>query len=874
MHLMDQKWIYSFEEGNGDQKNLLGGKGAGLAQMKRIGLPVPDGFTITTEACKAYQTHQGFIQGELNESLVLALKALEAKTGKGFGDPNNPLLVSVRSGAVFSMPGMMDTILNLGLNDETTKGLALKTGNERFALDCYRRFIQMFADVVMGIEKYRFDHLIESFKEQRSVKLDTELDAEALRSLIEAYEALIFKHSGEHFPKEPMVQLHMAIESVFKSWENPRAVIYRNLHQIDHHLGTAVNIQEMVFGNMGESSGTGVAFTRNPSTGDSAFMGEFLMNAQGEDVVAGIRTPEPIDALKAKAPEIYEQFLSIAKTLELHYKDMQDIEFTVECGKLFILQTRNGKRTAEASLAIAVDLANEGVISKQEAVKRIAPEQLDQLLHPKFSEQALKQATRLAKGLPASPGAASGEIYFTAEDVAKAKVAGKKAILVRNETSPEDIEGMIAGEGILTARGGMTSHAAVVARGMGKCCVAGCSDAIVEAWHKKLVIGNFTLSEGDVISLDGSDGSIYLGEVKANSVQLSDSFETLMSWADEYRRLDIRTNADNARDARQALSFGAEGIGLCRTEHMFFEELRIPYVRQMILAQDLEKRTAALEVLQQFQQADFEAIFEVLNGKPVTIRLLDPPLHEFLPTEDKDIEELARAMSMSDGAVRQIVKNMHEVNPMLGHRGCRLAITWPEIYEMQVRAILRAALSVQIKGVKVNPEIMIPLVGFKSELKQLKAQINAVAEVIFVEANRRIDYKLGTMIEVPRAALTADEIAEDAEFFSFGTNDLTQMTLGFSRDDAGKFISAYKKEQLFERDPFETIDQHGVGKLMKMAVLLGRATRPNIKTGICGEHGGEPGSIAFCHEIGLDYVSCSPFRVPIARLAAAQAALK
>lgn len=871
---MNQKWIYSFEEGSGDQKQLLGGKGAGLAQMKHIGLPVPDGFTITTEACKRYQADKSFIERELSESLTQALKTLEAKTGKGFGNPKNPLLVSVRSGAVFSMPGMMDTILNLGLNADTTQGLAEKTGNERFALDCYRRFIQMFADVVMGIEKYKFDHLLESYKSDRGVKLDTELDAEALKGLIEAYEALIFSHSGQHFPKEPMVQLHMAIESVFKSWENPRAVIYRNLHQIDHNLGTAVNIQEMVFGNMGETSGTGVAFTRNPSTGDSAFMGEFLMNAQGEDVVAGIRTPEPIVALKEKSPEVYEQFLKIAKQLELHYRDMQDIEFTVECGKLFILQTRNGKRTAEAALAIAVDLAKEGLISKEEAVLRIAPEQLDQLLHPKFSDEAIKNAKCLAKGLPASPGAASGAIYFSAEDVVKAKARGQKAILVRNETSPEDIEGMIAGEGILTARGGMTSHAAVVARGMGKCCVAGCSEAVVEQWHKKLIIGEITLTEGDMISLNGSDGSIYLDEIEASSVELSEAFSTLMAWADEFRRLDVRANADTARDAQQALRFGAAGIGLCRTEHMFFEEIRIPFVRQMILAQDAEVRQKALNRLGEFQQADFEAIFSVLNGKPVTIRLLDPPLHEFLPTEEKDIEALSQSMSMPVDTLLQVVKNMHEVNPMLGHRGCRLAITWPEIYEMQVKAILKAALAIQSQGVKVNPEIMIPLVGFKAELKQLKAQINAAAEVIFADAGTNVDFKLGTMIEVPRAALTADEIAEDAEFFSFGTNDLTQMTLGFSRDDSGKFIGAYRAEQIFERDPFETIDQQGVGKLMKMAVLLGRATRPDIKTGICGEHGGEPKSIAFCHEIGLDYVSCSPFRVPVARLAAAQVALK
>lgn len=871
---MNQKWIYSFEEGNGDQKHLLGGKGAGLAQMKRIGLPVPDGFTITTEACKAYQKDKSFIAGGLSENLHQALKALETKTGKGFGNPDNPLLVSVRSGAVFSMPGMMDTILNLGLNAETTQGLAKKTGNERFALDCYRRFIQMFADVVMGIEKYRFDHLLESFKADRGLSLDTELDSQALKSLIEAYEALIFKHSGTKFPADPMTQLHMAIESVFKSWENPRAVIYRNLHQIAHDLGTAVNVQEMVFGNMGETSGTGVAFTRNPSTGDSAFMGEFLMNAQGEDVVAGIRTPEPIVALRDKSPAVYEQFLNIAKQLERHYKDMQDIEFTVECGKLFILQTRNGKRTAQAALAIAVDLANEGVITREEAVLRIAPEQLDQLLHPKFSEKALGSAKQLAKGLPASPGAASGHIFFTAEDVAKAKAKGQKAILVRNETSPEDIEGMIAGEGILTARGGMTSHAAVVARGMGKCCVAGCSEAIVEPWHKKLIFGDTVLGEGDVISLNGSDGCIYLGEIEASSFELSDAFQTLMQWADGFRKLEIRTNADTARDAKQAMAFGAEGIGLCRTEHMFFEESRIPYVRQMILAQDPEVRAEALNKLGEFQQADFEAIFSEVKGQPVTIRLLDPPLHEFLPAEAKDIEALAQAMRMPVDALLQVIKGMHEVNPMLGHRGCRLAITWPEIYEMQVKAILKAALVIQAKGVAVQPEIMVPLVGFRAELKQLKAQMRAAANVIFAEAGTQISYKIGTMIEVPRAALTADEIAEDAEFFSFGTNDLTQMTLGFSRDDSGKFIGAYKSSLIFDQDPFETIDQLGVGKLMKMAVLLGKATRPQLKTGICGEHGGEPKSIAFCHELGLNYVSCSPFRVPVARLAAAQAALK
>ncbi len=869
-----KKWVYFFEEGNGDMKSLLGGKGAGLAEMKRIGLPVPRGFTITTEACQAYTESKTFLPEELKPLVMEALQTLESNTGKTFGDPKNPLLVSVRSGAVFSMPGMMDTILNLGLNDDTAAGLAELASNQRFANDCYRRFIQMFSDVVLGIAKYNFDHALDDLKVKRGVKQDTDLSAEDLQGLITTYKSIVKKETGKDFPQDPREQLILAIESVFQSWNNPRAVVYRNINDIPHNLGTAVNIQEMVFGNLGETSGTGVAFTRNPSTGEAKFYGEFLMNAQGEDVVAGIRTPQPIQELELVQPKVYKQFVEIAHKLENHYKDMQDIEFTVENSELFMLQTRTGKRTTQAALAIAVDMVNDGLITKEQALLRIIPEQLDQLLHPSFDEQALKEAKRITKGLPASPGAATGQVFFNAEDVVEAAGKGIKAILVRMETSPEDIEGMVAGAGILTARGGMTSHAAVVARGMGKCCVAGCGEITVEEHLKRFVCGDIVVNQGDYISLNGNDGNVYFGKIKTTDASLNEAFVTMMGWADEYRTLKVRTNADNPRDAAVAIKFGAEGIGLCRTEHMFFEEERIPVVRRMILSQSTAERAKELAKLLPFQQGDFEGIFQVMGDRPVTIRLLDPPLHEFLPHAVEDIAALAKDMNMDTAHLQQIVSGMQEFNPMLGHRGCRLAITWPEIYAMQVEAIIKAAINVtKESGKAVVPEIMIPLIGFREELRQLRILVEETADRIIKEAGVPLTYIVGTMIEVPRAALTADEIAKEANFFSFGTNDLTQMTLGFSRDDSGKFIGAYRQKNIFEKDPFETIDQVGVGKLMKMAVELGRQEKPHLKIGICGEHGGEPKSVTFCHDIGLDYVSCSPFRVPIAKLSAAQAAI-
>lgn len=868
------KWIYFFEEGNGTMKSLLGGKGAGLAEMKRIGLPVPNGFTITTEACQKYTESKDFLNDELKSQTLEAVRTLEKETGKTFGNPENPLLVSVRSGAVFSMPGMMDTILNLGLNQVTAEGLANLSGNERFAYDCYRRFIQMFSDVVLGIPKYEFDHIFEDYKSQKGYQVDLDMNAEDLKYIIGQFQYKVKISTGKAFPEEPIDQLILAVESVFKSWNNPRAVVYRNLNDIPHNLGTAVNVQEMVFGNLGDTSGTGVAFTRNPSNGDKDFYGEFLMNAQGEDVVAGIRTPQPIKALEKVQPDVYHQFVAIAKKLEKHYKDVQDIEFTVEKGKLFMLQTRNAKRTIQAAIQIAVDLVAEGLITKEEALMRINPDQLDQLLHPSFDDKSLKEAQLITKGLPASPGAATGQVFFNAEDVVKAAEKGIKAILVRMETSPEDIEGMVSGVGILTARGGMTSHAAVVARGMGKCCVAGCGEITVEEHNKRFVAGDQIVNEGDFISLNGNDGCVYKGQVKTKDTGLSDSFAVVMSWADDIRHLKVRTNADNPRDAAVAVKFGAEGIGLCRTEHMFFDEERIFEVRRMILSQSVEDRLDALQKLLPYQEEDFYGIFNVMGHRPVTIRLLDPPLHEFLPKEKNDIADLAKEMKMSADHLEQIVEGMQEFNPMLGHRGCRLAITWPEIYEMQVEAIIKAAIRVTREtGFEVRPEIMIPLVGFNDELKILKKLVEDTAERTFEKMELRIPYDVGTMIEVPRAALTADEIAENASFFSFGTNDLTQMTLGFSRDDSGKFIGEYRKKNIFEKDPFETIDQVGVGKLMKMAVELGRSTNPELKMGICGEHGGEPKSIAFCHKIGLNYVSCSPFRVPIAKLAAAQAVI-
>lgn len=868
------KLVYSFQEGSLELKSLLGGKGANLSEMTKIGLPVPPGFTVTTEACNQYYQHDSKLWPELQEEILKELKALEAITNKEFGSTTNPLLVSVRSGAVVSMPGMMDTILNLGLNDESVKGIAEATNNQRFAYDSYRRFIQMFGDVVLNIEKYKFDTIFEKKKTDKNIKDDTDLTAEDLKEITEEFKKVIKRESGKDFPQNAEDQLLIAVEAVFKSWNNQRAQIYRRLHDIPDDLGTAVNIQSMVFGNMGEKSGTGVAFTRNPSTGERELFGEFLLNAQGEDVVAGIRTPEEIETLNDKMPKIYQEFVNVTELLEKHYKDMQDIEFTIENEKLYMLQTRTGKRTAMAAVNIAIDMVEEGLITKEEAVLRVEPQQLDQLLHPTFAEPALKEATVITKGLPASAGAATGKIYFTPEDVVKAKEAGEKAILVRVETSPEDIEGMVASEGILTGRGGMTSHAAVVARGMGKCCVAGAGEIRIDTANKVMKVGDMEFQEGDYISLNGNEGIVYKGEIKTQMPELSGNFGILMGWADEFRKLQIRTNADTAKDARQALEFGVEGIGLCRTEHMFFEESRIFAVRQMILSTTLEGREDALAKLLPMQRNDFIELFKEMKGLPITVRLLDPPLHEFLPTEDKDIEQLAEEMKMSKEKLAETIENLTEFNPMLGHRGCRLAITYPEIYAMQTRAILEAAIDVQqSEGFVITPEIMVPLVGEIKEFKYVKEIIINAANAVFEEKNTRIEYLIGTMIEIPRACLTADEIAEEAEFFSFGTNDLTQMAFGFSRDDAGKFIAEYMDKNIFDRDPFQRIDRKGVGRLMQSAVDLGRKARPDIKLGICGEHGGEPNSIEFCHLLGLHYVSCSPYRVPIAKLAAAQAAI-
>jgi pyruvate,orthophosphate dikinase len=870
-----KKWVYFFEEGNAQMKSLLGGKGANLAEMKRIGLPVPNGFTVTTEACNAYYENGLQLGDEVNGQIFEYLRKLEGLSGKLFGDSVNPLLVSVRSGSVFSMPGMMDTILNLGLNDETVEGLAVLTDNPRFAFDSYRRFIQMFSDVVLKVPKYHFEHALEATKQDKGLAFDTELTVEHLRELVKTYKGIVQTETKKAFPQEPVTQLIRAVNSVFESWDNPRAHIYRNLNDIPHNLGTAVNIQEMVFGNMGETSGTGVAFTRNPSNGDASFFGEFLLNAQGEDVVAGIRTPRPITELKDIMPEVYQQFIDISTKLERHYKDMQDIEFTIERGTLFMLQTRNGKRTAPAAINIAVDLVEEGLIDEETAIMRLQPEQIDQLLHPTFDDVDLANARELAKGLPASPGAACGQVFFNAEDVVAAQSRGIPAVLVRQETSPEDIEGMVSCVGILTSRGGMTSHAAVVARGMGKCCVAGCGEIRVDERARQFQVDGIVVKEGEYISLDGNNGRVFLGKIKTKEVELTGSFGKLMVWADKYRVLKVRTNADNARDSRVAVKFGAEGIGLCRTEHMFFEEERIPVVRRMIISKTFEERKEALAQLLPYQKSDFIGIFEAMGERPVTIRLLDPPLHEFLPHEEKDIEALAKEMKISARELKTIVNDLKEFNPMLGHRGCRLAITYPEIYEMQTRAIFEAVVDVTRRlGLKVKPEVMIPLVAFEKELEILEPLVRRIANEVLSEHGVEVAYQVGTMIEVPRAALLADDIAKHAEFFSFGTNDLTQMTLGFSRDDAGKFLPEYRHKEIFEKDPFQTIDQKGVGKLMKMAVELGRKTRPDIKLGICGEHGGEPKSVEFCHEIGLEYVSCSPYRVPIAKLAAAQAAIR
>lgn len=868
------KWVYLFREGNADMRNLLGGKGANLAEMTNLGLPIPPGFTVTTEACTDYYNHGRSISEEIQTQIFDALALLEEKLGKKFGDTENPLLVSVRSGARASMPGMMDTILNLGLTDISVEGFAKRTGNPRFAYDSYRRFIQMFSDVVMEVPKSLFERVIDEIKEDRKVHFDTELTAEDLKEVIRRFKEIYKEKMGEEFPQEPRVQLMEAVKAVFRSWDNERAIVYRRMNDIPGDWGTAVNVQSMVFGNMGNTSGTGVAFTRNPSTGAKGIYGEYLINAQGEDVVAGIRTPQPITRLEEDLPECYEEFLKIANRLEEHYRDMQDMEFTIEDGKLYFLQTRNGKRTAQAALQIACDLVDEGMITPQEAVSRIEAKSLDQLLHPAFDPDALKKGTVMGQALPASPGAAAGKIYFTAEEAKEAHETGERVILVRLETSPEDIEGMHAAEGILTVRGGMTSHAAVVARGMGTACISGCGDIVIDEKKKQFTLGGKTYFEGDYISLDGSTGKIYDGDIQTQEASISGNFGRIMSWADSFRKLRVRTNADTPADAANAVRLGAEGIGLCRTEHMFFEPERIPKIRKMILSKTVEEREKALEELIPFQKGDFKALYEVMEGKPVTIRFLDPPLHEFVPTDEKDIEALAKDMNLSVEEVRSTCSELHEFNPMMGHRGCRLSVTYPEIARMQTRAVIEAAIEVsKEKGFEIVPEIMVPLVGDKKELKFVKDVIVETAEKVKAEKNSNLVYHIGTMIEIPRAALLANEIAEEAEFFSFGTNDLTQMTFGFSRDDAGKFLVDYYKSKIYESDPFAKLDQNGVGQLIEMAVTKGRSQRPNLKIGICGEHGGDPSSVAFCHKVGMDYVSCSPFRVPIARLAAAQAAI-
>jgi len=872
---MSVKYVYSFNEGSKEMKSLLGGKGANLAEMTKIGLPVPPGFTITTESCIDYYENNKTIKQEIINQIEEKLSSLEKDLNKQLGSEENPLLVSVRSGAVISMPGMMDTILNLGLNDNTVKALAIATGNDRFAYDSYRRFIQMFSDVAMEVPKYKFENVLNNYKEENNFKFDTDLTCDHLKSVVEDYKAIYKKEVGEDFPQEPKKQLMLAVEAVFRSWNNPRAIVYRRLNDIPNDLGTAVNIQSMVFGNMGDTSGTGVAFTRDPGTGENKLLGEYLINAQGEDVVAGIRTPEPIATLEKAMPEIYKQFIDTVKKLENHYKDMQDVEFTIEKGRLFFLQTRNGKRTAASAINVAVDLVEEGLISKEEAIMRVEPKQLDQLLHPKFEDKALKEATVLAKGLPASPGAGSGKIYFTAEEAVEASKNGEKVILVRQETSPEDIEGMVCSQGILTARGGMTSHAAVVARGMGKCCVAGCGEIKVDEIAKEVRRDNLVLREGDFISIDGSTGIVYLGDVAKTKVSMTGNFEKLMNWVDEVRDMKVRTNADNPRDSKAAVEFGAEGIGLCRTEHMFFDEDRIPAVRKMILSNTVEDRVEALDKLLPMQQQDFVDIYKVMGDRPVNIRLLDPPLHEFLPHDDETIEQLAKDMNIQASEIKKRIVDLAEFNPMLGHRGCRLAVTYPEIAVMQTKAIINAAIEVNKEGLNVEPEIMIPLVGALNEFKVVKNIIVETANAIIKDSNVDLKYTVGTMIEIPRACLIADEIAREADFFSFGTNDLTQMTFGYSRDDAGKFLGQYVDEEILEKDPFQVLDQNGVGKLVKMATTLARGEKGNnIKLGICGEHGGDPTSVEFCYETGLNYVSCSPYRVPIARLAAAQATIK
>lgn len=870
-----KKWVYEFHEGNADMRPLLGGKGANLAEMTNLGLPIPNGFTVTTEACTDYYTQGKQISQEIQEQIFAALAVLEEQRGKKFGDESDPLLVSVRSGARASMPGMMDTILNLGLNDVSVEGFAKKTGNPRFAYDSYRRFIQMFSDVVMEMSKSFFEGILTEIKDAKGAKYDTDLTADDLKEVIARYKAIYAEKMGAEFPQDPKVQLMEAVKAVFRSWDNPRAIVYRRMNDIPGDWGTAVNVQSMVFGNMGNTSGTGVAFTRNPSTGEKGIFGEYLINAQGEDVVAGIRTPQPITKLAEDLPKCYEQFMDIANRLEDHYRDMQDMEFTIQEGKLFFLQTRNGKRTAQAAIQIACDLVDEGRITPEEAVLRIEAKSLDQLLHPTFDAEQLKKGEKIGQALPASPGAAAGKVYFTAEDAKNAhEQDGEKVILVRLETSPEDIEGMHAAEGILTVRGGMTSHAAVVARGMGTCCVSGCGEISIDEDAKVFSLGGYTFHEGDEISLDGSTGFIYKGMIQTKEATVSGNFGRIMNWADGFRRLRIRTNADTPADTANAVRLGAEGIGLCRTEHMFFEPNRIPKIRKMILSDTLEQREQALQELLPFQKSDFKAMYEALKGRPMTVRYLDPPLHEFVPTDPADMEALAKDMGMTVEQVKQKCDDLHEFNPMMGHRGCRLAVTYPEIARMQTRAVMEAAIEVsREKGFSIEPEIMIPLVGDKKELKFVKDIVVEEAETVKKERNSNIIYHIGTMIEIPRAALMAGEIAEEAEFFSFGTNDLTQMTFGFSRDDAGKFLYSYYQAKIYESDPFARLDQNGVGQLIRIAAEQGKKTRPNIKMGICGEHGGDPSSIAFCHDAGLTYVSCSPFRVPIARLAAAQAAI-
>lgn len=864
------KFVYAFEEGSKELKNLLGGKGANLSEMTKIGLPVPPGFTLSTEACNEYYNKGKILWDDLKREIEDNMKKLESKAGKKFGSEKNPLLVSVRSGAAISMPGMMDTVLNLGLNDTTAEAIAKETGNERFTWDSYRRFIQMFSDVVMEIPKYKFEIAIDELKESKGYNLDVDMTAQDLKDLVSRFKSIYIKEIGKDFPEDPFEQLLQTILAVFDSWNNPRAIVYRELNDIPGDIGTGVNVQSMVFGNMGENSGTGVAFTRDPATGENSVYGEYLMNAQGEDVVAGIRTPHKIERLKDDLPEVYEEFLRICSLLEDHYKNMQDIEFTIEKGKLYILQTRNGKRTSSAAVQIAVDMVDEGLLTKEEAVLRVDPQSISQMLHKAFCEESLANAKPIAEGLPASPGAASGKVFFNSESIK----LNKGGILVRLETSPEDIEGMHGSEGILTVRGGMTSHAAVVARGMGKCCVSGCSNIKINEEKKEMIVGDVVIKEGEYISLDGTTGKVYLGSIEKEEASLGGSFKKFMEWADDIRVMGVRANADTPEDSEVAVKFGAEGIGLCRTEHMFFEEKKIWPMREMIVAKTTYERERALDKLLPLQKEDFVGIFRVMGSKPVTVRLLDPPLHEFLPSKDEEIKRLADDMNLDFDELKQRVSSLHEFNPMLGHRGCRLAVTYPEIYEMQAKAIIGAAIKVRDEGIKVDPEIMIPLIGEVNELKYVKSKVVAAIEKLFEELGETIEYKLGTMIEVPRACLTSDEIAGEADFFSFGTNDLTQITFGFSRDDSPKFLGEYKSKEILPRDPFESVDTKGVGKLIKMSIELGQSVKKDIKLGVCGEHGGDPKSIEFFHSVGLNYVSCSPYRVPVARLAAAQAELK